>query len=105
MSGLHRESGEVPSAVDRHRLAEDRVQALQLLPGQDAESPVLLRGVTAGHGGESFPANKVSNWEETTAESLGPPRVNKRLALADGALSHALGDSNWKVNWSEVRET
>lgn len=45
---LHRQSGEVPAAVDGDALRQNRVQTPHLIPGQHAEPPALIR--SSGHG-------------------------------------------------------
>lgn len=49
MLRLDRQRGEVAPAVDGDALPEDGVQALHLLPGQDAETPAALRRIVGGH--------------------------------------------------------
>ncbi|TNN86096.1 hypothetical protein EYF80_003513 [Liparis tanakae] len=46
---LHRQRGEVSSAVDRDALPQDGVQPLHLIPTQHADPPALLRGIGGGH--------------------------------------------------------
>lgn len=41
--------------MNGNSLPQDRVQALHLIPRQDAESPALIRGITARHIGVNFP--------------------------------------------------
>lgn len=54
LAWLHGQSGEVSPAVDGNSLRQDRVQALHLIPRQNAELPALVRRITARHGDVNF---------------------------------------------------
>lgn len=44
--------------MNGNSLPQDRVQALHLIPRQDAESPALIRGIAARHIGVNFPKRR-----------------------------------------------
>jgi len=64
--------------VDGHRLPQDRVQALHLIPRQHAEPPTLIRRITARHG--EYIREKVE--EEQEKEDRYQENVNERFVFS-----------------------
>lgn len=75
--------------MNGNSLPQDRVQALHLIPRQDAESPALIRGITARHIGVNFPNPRTNKLK---LKSVRGKRKEKRRE--EGADCQRMSDSS-----------